>query len=176
MRKFIDWGSKPLIDSDQNISNEGTWEFLRQCIAESLALVCIACNAASTLGLMVHPQDTLASLLASLRDRRLLLVLDNCEHVIDAGATLAEQLFSLAPQVHILATSREALRVEVTFSSIASSVAVGYWIATYSRFFKCVLVSSLIFSSVIVIPLSPYKRPPPCIDWIFSTAGVFFAR
>jgi predicted ATPase/DNA-binding winged helix-turn-helix (wHTH) protein len=72
----------------------------------------VATALASTLGLMVHTQDTLASLLAFLRDRRLLLVLDNCEHVIDAGATLAEQLFSQAPQVHILATSREALRVE----------------------------------------------------------------
>lgn len=35
-----------------------------------------------------------------------------CEHVIDATATLAELIFGQAPRVHILATSREALRVE----------------------------------------------------------------
>ncbi len=39
-------------------------------------------------------------------------MLDNCEHVIDAAATLAERLFQEAPGVHILATSREAMRVE----------------------------------------------------------------
>lgn len=72
----------------------------------------VATNLASTLGLTLHAPDTLASLLAFLRDRQLLLVLDNCEHLIDDVARLAEQLFNHAPQVHILATSREALRVE----------------------------------------------------------------
>ncbi len=42
----------------------------------------------------------------------MLLVLDNCEHVIDEAASLAETIFRQAPDVHILATSREALRVE----------------------------------------------------------------
>jgi predicted ATPase len=41
-----------------------------------------------------------------------LLIFDNCEHVIDTVAALAERIFQEAPQVHILATSREALRVE----------------------------------------------------------------
>lgn len=72
----------------------------------------VATKLASTLGLTLHAPDALASLLAFLRDRRLLLVLDNCEHLIDVVARLAEQLFNHAPQVHILATSREALRVE----------------------------------------------------------------
>src|SRR6202012_4483401 len=52
------------------------------------------------------------ALLAFLGDRRVLLLLDNCEHVIDAAAALAEPVVSEAPQAHILATSREALRVE----------------------------------------------------------------
>jgi hypothetical protein len=39
-------------------------------------------------------------------------VLDNCEHVIGVAAALAERVVSEAPQAHILATSREALRVE----------------------------------------------------------------
>ena len=39
------------------------------------------------------------------------MVLDNCEHVIDAAAQLAVELLSSAPGVRLLATSREALRV-----------------------------------------------------------------
>jgi predicted ATPase len=39
-------------------------------------------------------------------------VLDNCEHVIDIAAMLAERIVSEAPQAHVLTTSREALRVE----------------------------------------------------------------
>lgn len=42
----------------------------------------------------------------------MLLILDTCEHLIEAVAALASQIFIAAPQVHILATSREALRVE----------------------------------------------------------------
>ena len=44
--------------------------------------------------------------------RHLLLVLDNCEHVIDATATLAEMFVRLCPRVTILATSREILRIQ----------------------------------------------------------------
>jgi predicted ATPase/DNA-binding winged helix-turn-helix (wHTH) protein len=43
---------------------------------------------------------------------RLLLVLDNCEHVIDAAARLAETILRLCPAASILSTSREALRIE----------------------------------------------------------------
>jgi DNA-binding winged helix-turn-helix (wHTH) protein len=67
---------------------------------------------AAALGVFVQTQDTLPSLLASLAGRRILLVLDNCEHVIDVAASLTERLFNDAPQLHILTTSREALRVE----------------------------------------------------------------
>ena len=45
-------------------------------------------------------------------EKKLLLVLDNCEHVIDVAATLAETLMRLCPRVTILATSREVLRIE----------------------------------------------------------------
>jgi predicted ATPase/DNA-binding winged helix-turn-helix (wHTH) protein len=67
---------------------------------------------ASALGIMMQAQDPFLRLLAFLGDRRVLLLLDNCEHVIDAAAALAESVVSEAPQAHILATSREALRVE----------------------------------------------------------------
>jgi predicted ATPase len=52
--------------------------------------------------------DTIAG---HLRDRRLLLVLDNCEHLVAAAAALAEVLVSACPGVRILATSREPLGV-----------------------------------------------------------------
>jgi predicted ATPase len=67
---------------------------------------------ASALGLTVQSQDPLAGLLAFIGDKKILIVLDNCEHVIGVAAVLAEGVVSEAPQAHILATSREALQVE----------------------------------------------------------------
>ena len=51
------------------------------------------------------------ALVAALREKRLLLVLDNCEHVVDDVAALATDLLRSCPGVRLLATSREALRV-----------------------------------------------------------------
>jgi predicted ATPase/DNA-binding winged helix-turn-helix (wHTH) protein len=67
---------------------------------------------ATALGLAVHGSDPLPSVLAHLEPRRILLVLDNCEHLVESIAPLAERIFSEAPRAHILATSREGLRVE----------------------------------------------------------------
>jgi predicted ATPase/DNA-binding winged helix-turn-helix (wHTH) protein len=47
---------------------------------------------------------------ALLADRQMLIVLDNCEHVVQAAATVAEAVLASAPGVHVLATSREPLR------------------------------------------------------------------
>ncbi|GAA0280664.1 hypothetical protein GCM10009527_091230 [Actinomadura nitritigenes] len=67
---------------------------------------------AESLGLSDHsarpPADAVTGLL---RDRRLLLVLDNCEHLVDAVAALASRLLRSAPGLRILATSRERLGV-----------------------------------------------------------------
>lgn len=59
----------------------------------------------------------LDALTAYVRDKQLLLVLDNCEHLIAACAVLAESLLRAAPGLRILASSREALRIagEVTY-------------------------------------------------------------
>jgi len=67
---------------------------------------------ASALGFMVQTPNLLTSLLAFIGDKKIVVVLDNCEHVIDAAASLAESIFSIAPQAHILTTSREALRAD----------------------------------------------------------------
>jgi predicted ATPase/DNA-binding winged helix-turn-helix (wHTH) protein len=67
---------------------------------------------AASLGVAVQSSDPLPTLLNFLRPRRMLLVLDNCEHVIDSMARLAESVFREASEVSLLTTSREALRVE----------------------------------------------------------------
>jgi predicted ATPase/DNA-binding winged helix-turn-helix (wHTH) protein len=67
---------------------------------------------ASALGLMIHSENVLAGLAACLRDKQMLIVLDSCEHVIDAAASLVEQIIGGATGVHMLATSREPLRVK----------------------------------------------------------------
>jgi predicted ATPase len=72
----------------------------------------VPATVASTLGLTIQTDDVLPTLMECLKSLRILLTLDNCEHVIDAAATLAELIFREAEGVHILATSREALRVE----------------------------------------------------------------
>lgn len=67
---------------------------------------------AAAIGINLDSDAPLASLTAAFRDSRLLLVLDNCSHVIDDVASLAVAIMEGAPGVHILATSREPLRVE----------------------------------------------------------------
>jgi predicted ATPase len=67
---------------------------------------------AGTLGIAQQSGRTIAqSLVAALSRRRLLLLLDNCEHLIDAVAMLTDEILARCPQVAVLATSREALRV-----------------------------------------------------------------
>ena len=56
-------------------------------------------------------QSATLALTAYLADKQPLVVLDNCEHLVTACATLAEQVLGGCPGVRILATSREALRV-----------------------------------------------------------------
>ncbi|MGA7809950.1 ATP-binding protein [Bradyrhizobium sp.] len=72
----------------------------------------VTAGIASMLGLSVQSNDATPSLIAYLRNRRILLILDTCEHLVETVASLAARIFDSAPQVHILATSREALRVE----------------------------------------------------------------
>ena len=66
----------------------------------------------TSLGLVLKSNAASVELIDLIRSRKLLIILDNCEHVIEAAASVAEQLFQEAGQVHLLATSRELLRVE----------------------------------------------------------------
>ena len=67
---------------------------------------------AAVLGLEIRAEDPRPGLIAFLRDKQMLLVLDNCEHVIDEAAVLTAGILRGTPGVHILATSREPLRAE----------------------------------------------------------------
>ena len=67
---------------------------------------------AAALGVVGRPGQELSAILAEvLGSRALLLVLDNCEHVVQAAAELADGLLRACPALRVLATSREPLGV-----------------------------------------------------------------
>ncbi len=66
---------------------------------------------ASALGLGLPPVDPKRALLDFLRPRKVLIILDSCEHLIEQAAAIADDVFQNAPDVYLLATSREALHV-----------------------------------------------------------------
>ncbi len=73
----------------------------------------VAQTALTTLGLFEQQGKSIWQILQDfLRERNLLIILDNCEHLIEACAKLAKELLSHCPSLKILATSREALCVE----------------------------------------------------------------
>src|SRR5215207_2711902 len=72
----------------------------------------VARAVAATLGVREQPDRSLTQTLCShLGSRRMLLVLDNCEHLVDAAARLAKDLLYASPGLRILATSREPLGI-----------------------------------------------------------------
>jgi predicted ATPase/class 3 adenylate cyclase len=88
---------------------DGVW-FVELAALADPALVPDA--VAAVVGVREEPGRPLTETLAeNLRDRRVLLILDNCEHLIGACATLANTLLRHATQLRILATSREVLGV-----------------------------------------------------------------
>jgi predicted ATPase/DNA-binding winged helix-turn-helix (wHTH) protein len=89
---------------------DGQVRFLDFSMVKDTALV--AGTIAWALGLVVHHSDPTDSIVGYLRGRRLLLVLDSCEHVVEAIAGIAERVHQQAPGVSILVTSRESLLVE----------------------------------------------------------------
>jgi predicted ATPase/DNA-binding CsgD family transcriptional regulator len=85
------------------------------CLAELSALrdpELLPHTVATALGLPENDgRPELDAVIGYLRDRELLLVLDTCEHLVDASAILAEVLLRAAPGVRVLATSRQPLDV-----------------------------------------------------------------
>lgn len=74
----------------------------------------VASSASAVLGVRrtAAPADAVAGLVEHMADRNLLLVVDNCEHLIDALAGLVYVLLARCPDVRVLATSRHPLGVE----------------------------------------------------------------
>jgi len=101
---------------------DGVWLVDLAPLADS-TLVPYAVAAAT--GVRAEPgQPLVATLLAALRARQLLLVIDNCEHLLDACAHLADGLLRACPRVRILATSRQALGIVGEVSRHVPSLAV----------------------------------------------------
>ncbi|MDU6727164.1 MAG: winged helix-turn-helix domain-containing protein [Bradyrhizobium sp.] len=69
-----------------------------------------ATTIASAVGLASSAEDPVHDLLTMLRARPALLILDNCEHVLETLAPLAERIVHEAPDIRLLATSRESFR------------------------------------------------------------------
>src|SRR5712675_1970876 len=67
---------------------------------------------ATSLGLALKSKDPGLELVDLVRSRKLLIILDSCEHVIEAVASLAEQLYRQTEEIHVLPTSREPLKVQ----------------------------------------------------------------
>jgi predicted ATPase/DNA-binding winged helix-turn-helix (wHTH) protein len=72
----------------------------------------VAGAVATSLGVALKSKDPCLELVNLVRSRKLLIILDSCEHVIEAVASLAEQLYRQAEEIHVLTTSRESLNVE----------------------------------------------------------------
>ena len=72
----------------------------------------VAAEAAQVMGVKAEPDRTLVqAICAHLKARRVLIVIDNCEHLVKASAEMAQAILRAAPYVRLLATSREALHV-----------------------------------------------------------------
>ena len=83
----------------------------------------VASAIASALRVQEVPnRPPLETLLEYLKNKTLLLILDNCEHVVTQAATVADALLANCPRVRILATSREPLRADRR-ASLSDSIA-----------------------------------------------------
>src|SRR6201987_4519318 len=72
----------------------------------------VAGAVATSLGVALKSNDPCLELVNLVRSRKFLIILDSCEHVIEAVAPLAEQLYRQTEEIDILTTSRESLNVE----------------------------------------------------------------
>ena len=103
---------------------EGVWFVDLSTIADEVALPGAFVTALGlTVGPGVEPVEQIAGYLVS---REALLVVDNCEHVIDPVAEIIDVLLERAPRLRVIATSRESLDVEGEFTWKVPSLATGH--------------------------------------------------
>jgi predicted ATPase/class 3 adenylate cyclase/tetratricopeptide (TPR) repeat protein len=94
---------------------DGVW-FVE--LAPILDPLLVSRTTAISIGLRDEPQRPVIDMLCDyLREKRMLILLDNCEHLVDACAQMADRILHVASEVRILASSREALGIggEVTY-------------------------------------------------------------
>ena len=72
----------------------------------------VAPAVAAALGVSIQTNNVVPALIDRLQERPTLIILDCCEHLIDGASVVAEELIRRVPTLHLLATSREAMRVE----------------------------------------------------------------
>ena len=72
----------------------------------------VAPAVAAALGVTVQTNNVVPALIDRLQERPTLIIFDCCEHLIDGASAVAEELIRHVPTLHLLATSREAMRVE----------------------------------------------------------------
>jgi predicted ATPase/DNA-binding CsgD family transcriptional regulator len=93
----------------EGFEDDGVWMIELASLADPSL---VAQAVASALGVREQPGRSLSESLSDyLASKKLLLVLDNCEHLIEACAELAEALLRYSPELRVLATSREALGI-----------------------------------------------------------------
>ena len=71
----------------------------------------IASYIASKLGIGVYSDDPLPGIIQTIGENKSMLIFDNCEHIVDACADVVQQLVDGCPELSILSTSREPLRI-----------------------------------------------------------------
>lgn len=92
----------------RRIFSDGVWQVeLAELSKPDLLLLTVM----RAVGMPVQSHESLADLLSYLRDKQTLIVLDNCEHLIEACANLVDGLLRTCPNVRVIATSREPLRI-----------------------------------------------------------------
>jgi len=89
---------------------DGVWLVELAALTDAALVAQTVADALRIQGLVAD--HSLDSLVDYLRSRHVLLVLDNCEHLVDPCAALAESVLRSCPEVRILATSRQPLRVD----------------------------------------------------------------
>jgi len=80
--------------------------------ASSANAVVSACFAILFIHFVVQTQDPVAEITAFIGGKRVLLVFDNCEHVIAAVTTIVSRIFKANPDAYLLTTTHEVLRVD----------------------------------------------------------------
>jgi predicted ATPase/DNA-binding SARP family transcriptional activator len=106
----------------QGFEDGGVW-WVELASLSDPKLVSVA--VASALGMREVPDRSLIEVLVEhMKPRKVLLVLDNCEHLVEGCAALADTLLRACPDLHVLATSREPLRIAGEFSWVVPSLSL----------------------------------------------------